>query len=113
MARLLSVTVDCKNAQRLSMFWALALDGYSADEAGVTVRPESGDGPIIYFQEVPEEKTVKNRVHLDIGTSDIQAEVFRLERNGASVVQKMEQEGHNWVIMADPEGNEFCVSPTS
>jgi hypothetical protein len=109
MGTLMSVTIDCHDAKRLGTFWAAALDGYVTDESGIVVRSENG--PLIYLQQVPEAKTVKNRLHLDVGAQDTKAEVFRLTHLGASVVEEKDEMGHQWTIMADPEGNEFCVCP--
>ena len=108
MANLISITIDCADAHRLANFWTMALDGYMADDSGIVLKSDAG--PAIYFQEVPEPKTVKNRLHLDIGTKDAKGEIFRLERLGAKVITEKAQGGHEWVILADPEGNEFCVS---
>lgn len=69
MATLTSITIDCQDATRLATFWAAALDGYMTDEAHQVLNP-TGDGPTIYFKQVPEPKSGKNRVHLDITTSD-------------------------------------------
>ncbi|MFF5975674.1 VOC family protein [Streptomyces sp. NPDC012769] len=72
---------------------------------------DAGLGHRILFQRVPEPKTVKNRVHLDVhaapGTRD--AEVARLEGLGATVLREVAEQGGAWTVMADPEGNEFCV----
>jgi len=111
MGNLMCVTIDCKDAKRLATFWAAALDGYMTDESGIFIRSENG--PMMYLQQVPEGKTVKNRVHLDIGAEDTLAEVSRLEKLGASVVEEKAEGGAQWTIMADPEGNEFCVCPLS
>ncbi|MFD7322104.1 VOC family protein [Streptomyces sp. NPDC059875] len=71
----------------------------------------TGLGRRILFQRVPEKKTVKNRVHPDLhaapGTQE--AEVTRLESLGASVLRRVSEQGGTWVVMTDPEGNEFCV----
>ncbi|MFF6886279.1 VOC family protein [Streptomyces sp. NPDC012421] len=71
----------------------------------------AGLGRRILFQRVPEPKTVKNRLHLDVhappGGRD--AEVERLEGLGASVLRRVAEQGGSWVVMTDPEGNEFCV----
>ncbi|WP_282703343.1 VOC family protein [Streptomyces sp. CC219B] len=71
----------------------------------------TGLGRRLLFQRVPEPKTAKNRLHLDLhapaGQRD--AEVERLEGLGASVVRRVSEPGGSWVVMADPEGNEFCV----
>ena len=94
----------------MASFWAEALDGYTSDDGAIVAKTESG--PSIYLQEVPELKTVKNRVHLDIGTDDVATEVNRLEGIGAKIVEEKEHGTIRWTIMADPEGNEFCVTPT-
>jgi Glyoxalase-like domain len=67
--------------------------------------------PRVLFQWVPEPKSVKNRVHLDIRTGDADVEAIRerLVRRGATVLHEGRQGPHTWVTMADPEGNEFCI----
>lgn len=67
--------------------------------------------PRILFQLVPEPKTVKNRVHLDVnvGRDRVEAEIVRLTDAGASVLHRGRQGPHTWVALADPEGNEFCI----
>ncbi len=71
-----------------------------------------GTRPRILFQLVPEAKSVKNRVHLDlrVGEQNVEAEVAKLTERGATYSHKASQGPHWWVTMADPEGNEFCVS---
>jgi hypothetical protein len=91
------------------------------NSAGAVVDPD-GAGPRLYFQRAPEPKTVKNRVHLDLNVGGgqgtpledrrarVDAEVERVEELGASVFRPGEvQHGEYWVVMQDPEGNEFCV----
>jgi hypothetical protein len=90
------------------------------NNASAIVDPD-GAGPRIYFQRVPEGKVVKNRVHLDLNVGGGQqtpieerkqrvgAEVERLKGEGATVVRPMEQHAEYWVVMQDPEGNEFCL----
>ncbi|MFG2872205.1 VOC family protein [Streptomyces sp. NPDC048338] len=72
---------------------------------------DTGLGRRILFQRVPEEKSLKNRLHLDLhpapDTRD--AEVERLENLGASTLRRVNEQGGSWVVMTDPEGNEFCV----
>jgi hypothetical protein len=80
-----------------------------------------GAGPRIYFQRVPEPKTVKNRVHLDLDAGGgasvpleerrrrVDAEVERLRGIGATRLRAVEESGEYWVVMQDPEANEFCV----
>ncbi|NEB00057.1 VOC family protein [Streptomyces sp. SID13726] len=71
----------------------------------------TGRGRRLLFQRVPEAKSVKNRLHLDLHAGDGQraAEVERLTGLGASVLREVKEMGGEWVVMADPEGNEFCV----
>ncbi|MGZ3100808.1 VOC family protein [Streptomyces sp. H72] len=71
----------------------------------------TGLGRRLLFQRVPEVKTGKNRLHLDLHPSEgrREAEVARLEALGASVLRQVKEQGGEWVTMADPEGNEFCV----
>ena len=88
------------------------------NSASAIVDP-AGAGPRIYFQQVPEGKTVKNRVHLDLNVGGkrgtppqehhrrVDAEAERLAGVGASRVRAVEQRGEYWVCMLDPEGNEF------
>lgn len=109
MANLICITIDCNDAPRLATFWAAALDGYSTDASGIVVKPHE-TGPAIYFQSVQEPKAGKTRIHLDIATQDRAGEVFRLTRNGAKVMQDMDEGGNQWTVMQDPEGNEFCVT---
>ncbi|GGX62380.1 VOC family protein [Streptomyces minutiscleroticus] len=72
----------------------------------------TGRGRRLLFQRVPEPKTVKNRLHIDVhtGAGRRDEEVARLEGLGASVLRHVKEPGGEWVLMTDPEGNEFCVS---
>lgn len=72
----------------------------------------AGPGARLLFQRVPERKTVKNRVHLDVrvGADTVEAELERLTSNGATVLHRGQQGPHSWITIADPEGNELCIS---
>ena len=112
-ANSISLVLDCHDPKALAGFWAPAL-GYrdvgSVDNYTLLV-PEGDAGPRLLLQRVPEVKSGKNRMHLDIHTADIEAEAARLEQLGAHRVQAnpISEFGHAWVLMSDPEGNEFCV----
>jgi Glyoxalase-like domain len=143
MATPIQVVFDCADPARLSRFWATALgyklqdppEGYPSwpeflaaqgvpeDEwnaASAIVDPD-GRGPRIYFQRVPEAKTVKNRLHLDLNVGGgrgtrveerrrrVDAEVERLVEAGATRLRAVEEEGQYFVAMRDPEDNEFDV----
>lgn len=81
---------------------------------GAAIRHPGGveKAPRVLFQLVAEEKTVKNRMHLDVrvGTDDVEEVVGKLVGRGATFLHRGQQGPHSWVTMADPEGNEFCVS---
>jgi hypothetical protein len=74
--------------------------------------PERGPRKRILFQQVPEQKMTKNRVHLDIwvGAQNVEAVVAKLTANGAVFLYRGKQGPHTWVTIADPEGNELCIS---
>ena len=124
-----AVTFDCENAATLARFWSEVL-GRSVDEgqpeageffASIGRGGSPGDGPVLMFIKVPEGKTAKNRVHLDINIADrdtdaaqrrvdIDKEIDRLLALGATRIEDFDVEGLGvWSVMNDPEGNEFCV----
>jgi hypothetical protein len=132
--RIESVVFDCRDAAPLARFWAAAL-GWSVapydedelerlaskgiydpeDDPSVMVEPPGDtDLPVLFFTEVPEDKAVKNRVHLDVAAdAPLEEEVQRLEGLGAEVRNWAEEDGSMWCVMLDPQGNEFCVVPSS
>jgi len=108
-------TLDCQDAEVLAGFWSDAL-GYSKQGPFGTywmaVPPDSESPQWIVFQQVPESKTGKLRLHLDLHVErDLDAEVRRLEELGArrASAEVVETGPASWVVMSDPEGNEFCV----
>ncbi len=145
MATSFQVTIDCDDPASLSAFWATAL-GYQLQDpptgfatwqdflkaqnvpehlwnsASAVIDPQ-GTGPRIFFQQVPEPKVTKNRVHLDVNVGGgrnvpleerrqkVYAEVERLVAAGATKVESRNHQamGEFWVVMTDPEGNEFCL----
>lgn len=143
MASSIQVTFDCADPDLLAAFWASVLrysregppSGYAnwpdfltaqgvpkeQWNAASAIFDPAGGGPRIYFQRVPETKTIKNRVHLDVTVSGgryaepaeqhrlIDAEAERLLKMGAARLPSPNVHGAYWVVMADPEGNEFCL----
>jgi hypothetical protein len=111
-------TVDCTNAYELSVWWAQVL-GYAEDpddpnepghEECMIISPDGGHR--ILFIEVPDRKQVKNRIHFDLrpreGTRD--EELARLLALGATQLDdRRNPDGTGWVVLSDPEGNEFCL----
>lgn len=140
-ARQVQVTFDCENPRAVAEFWKAALGyvdppvppGFDSWDALDATLPEDqrgarwacqdpeGAGPRLFFQRVPEHKSVKNRVHLDVrvGTglrgderlAALEAEAARLERHGATRVRLLEADGfgESCLVMQDVEGNEFCL----
>ena len=107
------LVLDCADPERLAEFWADALGYTNLGSAGVYVAlyPREGNGPKLLLQRVTEPKATKNRMHLDIEVPDIAMEADRLSGLGAVRVnsEPRHEHGTNWVVMADPEGNEFCI----
>jgi predicted enzyme related to lactoylglutathione lyase len=113
MAATIGLVLDCTDPDRLAAFWSAALGYTTLGGAGsyVMLLDPSGQQPKLLLQRVPEAKTGKNRMHLDIETPAVEREVTRLEELGARRLETepRAEHGTRWVIMADPEGNEFCV----
>ena len=113
MATKIGLVLDCAEPEALAAFWSSALGYATLGGAGsyVLLVDETGQQPKLLLQRVPEGKAVKNRMHLDIEVGDIEAEAARLEGLGARRVAsaQMHEHGTSWVLMTDPEGNEFCV----
>ncbi len=107
------LVLDCADPERLAEFWTPALGYVNLGTAGsyVALFPNGAPGPKLLLQRVAEPKTVKNRVHFDIEVTDIHAEADRLVALGATRVSEgpCRQHGSTWLLMSDPEGNEFCI----
>ncbi len=129
------ITFDCADADVMAAFWAAALDyqlqdppeGFESWESflaannipippagsvSAVVDPD-GVGPRVLFLQVPETKSVKNRVHLDIRAGDDLAKLAKaaqLVAAGGTEVGRVDEDGGWWIVMNDPEGNEFCVT---
>lgn len=124
MAEIADIVVDCARPAPLARFWAEVLDGFRVapydEEELARLRAEGIDDPEddptvlvegppgrprLWFARVPEPKTVKNRVHLDLRAADRDAELIRLQALGARVAGEFD----GWTTLTDPEGNEFCL----
>jgi hypothetical protein len=121
MSRLKDVCVDCRDPWSLAHWWAGVLDyrvrphtpsdidrlrargiDRPEDDPNIALDPVDGSGPTLWFNRVPEPKTLKNRVHIDVF-----GDVDELVERGATMIDRQER----WTVMTDPEGNEFCVFP--
>jgi len=110
------VTVDCRDAYALADWWSRQTGGKVVGERGdefVMVEPGAGGGPTLGFQQVSEPTPGKNRLHLDVTAPDRDLAVERLLGEGALAVARHETPGFTWVVLSDPEGNQFCVSQAS
>ena len=110
----LLIVIDCADLDRSAAFWSAVL-GYTASPAATglyrSLEPESGAGIDVLLQRVPDVKGQKNRLHLDLRTPDLDAEVRRVLGLGATLLtsEPVTEDGWSWHILADPDGNEFCV----
>lgn len=106
-----AVTVDCHDATSLAAFWASALGGTARESGNGYVAVDHGrhGEQHLLFQPVPEARQGKNRLHLDLGADDPGTEVQRLLGPGATLVDSRSDSLFTWWVLADPEGNLFCV----
>ncbi len=114
--RIQCLCIDTPSPVKLASFWQSALGWRRTheEEDQVVLEPpagsrEDGVAPDLLFLKVPGEKAAKNRLHLDLRPEDQAEEVSRLEGLGARRVDIGQGDGVSWVVMADPDGNEFCV----
>lgn len=111
-SRIASVVIDAVQPRVVADFWCHVLGWHVLDEDDgvISIGPPDGAWPTIDVVPVPESKTVKNRLHLDLSPvdGDQDAEVARLEGLGARRTD-LAPDGATWVVMRDPEDNEFCV----
>ena len=110
----LVIVIDVASLDRAAEFWSAVL-GYVREGDGgdryLSLLPANGAGAEILLQRVPDVKRGKNRVHLDLRTRDLDAEVDRLTGLGARVLspEPVTESGWRWHVLADPDGNEFCA----
>jgi predicted enzyme related to lactoylglutathione lyase len=108
--RFSEICIDAHNIDALAAWWSSVL-GWPAeptDDGDMILRAPAGSGPDWLFLTVPDDKVVKNRIHFDFTPDDQQAEVDRVLALGARHVD-IGQGEQTWVVLADPEGNEFCI----
>ncbi|WP_426997165.1 VOC family protein [Pseudarthrobacter sp. N5] len=114
--RIQCLSIDSTNPQVPATFWERALGWRRTFESDDEIAleppagaPEAGIPPDLLFLKVPERKQLKNRLHLDLRPDDRDAEVARLETLGATRADVGQGPDATWVVMKDPDGNEFCV----
>ena len=104
--------LDCQDPEGLFAFWSEITGVEAAQRYPHYIFSETLPGSHIRlaFQKVPEGKTVKNRMHLDLNHEDPEAFINTVEKLGGSRLADHEASGTSWTVLADPEGNEFCVT---
>jgi predicted enzyme related to lactoylglutathione lyase len=113
-SRLAQFVVDCDDLDRAVAFWSAALDAteepLAESSRHVYRRLRLPDSEVrVLLQRTGDVKAAKNRMHLDLETDDVEAEVQRLEALGATRYDHQQERGHDFWVMRDPWGNEFCV----
>jgi len=113
-SRFTELVIDCANPARVAEFWAAVLDYrvLQQSEQGVEIgAPDGSVRPTLTFVPVPEAKTIKNRLHIDLNPTgqNQAAELERLLALGARQVDVGQGADVTWVVLADPEDNEFCL----
>lgn len=112
LTRFHAVSFDANDVGLLARFWSDVTGGeLNADGLPyfAEVSPAHDGMPRIIVVQVPEPRSAKNRVHIEFQVPDLDAERANLEKQGANFVAQHEWDGHAWMVMADPEGNQFCL----
>ncbi len=106
-----ALTIDARDPVSLARWWAQTLgwDLMDPDPAGVEVRPPDGRSSSLFFVRVDDTKQTKNRLHLDLYAEDQAAAVDDLTARGATRAAVGQSPDAGWVVLRDPEGNEFCL----
>ena len=109
--RLTAVTIDCADPERLASFWSalLGVEVEEREEEVVALAPQPGTGVGVHFRRVPEPKQGKNRAHLDFVVKDADGSRAQVTDLGGQILQRHEEDGWVWWVVADPEGNEACL----
>jgi predicted enzyme related to lactoylglutathione lyase len=111
------IQIDCADPVRLAAFWSQVL-GVEIDSTPlgepphyVGLIPASPNEPVISFHRVPETKTAKNRLHFDVAVDEVESATVRIQVLGGGRLPSddFHEYGYHWRVMADPEGNEFCL----
>lgn len=111
-----SVVIDCNDFEAMFAFWREALrygPREAAEDDWVILRDPHGTNVNVSIQQVPEKRVGKNRLHLDLYTDDQEDEVERLLELGATRQPRIPEEGEDFIVLEDPEGNLFCVIDTT
>ena len=112
-ARITSVMIDCHDPESLFGFWSelTGIEVAQRYEGFIFGTKVPGNHIRLAFQRVPEDKQVKNRLHLDLAHADPEGFITHIESLGGSRLEDHQVGDFHWTVLADPEGNEFCVTP--
>ena len=107
---LYAITMDVNDLATCARFWTqvLGIDILYQNEKYLRLG-HKGERPTLLLQKVPEPHKVKNRVHIDLDVSDLDAAVIRVQQLGGTRLRELNEYGIKWAVMADPDGNEFCL----
>jgi hypothetical protein len=110
--KVFGISIDCADAAAMARFWGAVLrrriaEGATSEEAVLLADDQATSGPRLAFHQVPEAKVVKNRLHLDLITDNLEAETLRLFSLGARTLRGVQGAAVRWTTLADVEGNEF------
>jgi len=103
------LAIDCADPPALAAFWSALLGGEVESFPDGDARLSPPGGPVLDFLRVPDAKTAKNRLHLDLDTTDLAAAVEQALALGATTKADDVYVGSGWQVLRDPEGNEFCL----
>ena len=107
---LYAITMDVNDLETCAKFWSQALGTEILYQNEKYLRlGQKGERPTLLLQKVPEPHEVKNRVHIDLDVSDLDAAVSRVQELGGNKLRELNEYGIKWAVMADPNGNEFCL----
>jgi predicted enzyme related to lactoylglutathione lyase len=105
-----SLAIDARDPELVGRFWAQLLGGEVRIDSDGDAIVRTASGPRLDFLRVPEPKTVKNRLHLDLSVTDLEASTLEAIALGATRADDV-YDGGRWQVLRDPEGNEFCLLP--
>ena len=107
---LYAITMDVNDLETCARFWSqvLGVDILYQNDKYLRLG-KKGERPTLLLQKVPEPHKVKNRVHIDLDVSDLDAAVSRVQELGGNKLRELNEYGIQWAVMADPDGNEFCL----
>jgi len=107
---LYAITMDVNNLETCAKFWSQVLGADILFQNDNYLRlGQKGERPTLLLQKVPEPHQVKNRVHIDLDVHDLDAAVSRVQELGGNKLRELNEYGIKWTVMADPDGNEFCL----